>query len=94
MNKEQKEEFENQLRKSILNNLNTLNTDPKLTDIKKCYSENFDTIKSFISSSDSHIAIEDINNLCDLSYNKMDSFLMKEINNGIQQNIISEKDIK
>lgn len=93
MNKEQQEEFENQKNQSIIKNLNILNTDPKFENIKKCYSNNFDTIKSLISSSNSKTAIEDINHLCQLSYNKMDSFVMQEINNGIQQNIIQESNI-
>ncbi|MBE0393877.1 hypothetical protein [Flavobacterium sp. PL002] len=92
MNKE--EEFEDQMKISILKNLNDLKTDPKLADLKKCYSENFNKIESLISSSNSKIAIEDINDICGLNYNKMDSFLMQEINNGIMKNIISINDLK
>ncbi|MDT0675115.1 hypothetical protein [Autumnicola musiva] len=93
MNKEQQEEFENQKKQSILKNLNILNNDPKFANIKKCYFNNFETIKSLILSSNSHLAIEDINELCQLDYNKMDSFVMKDINNGIQQNIINKSNI-
>jgi hypothetical protein len=91
INKE--EEFENQIKISILKNLNDLKTDPRLADLKICYSENFDKIESLISRSNSKIAIEDIIDICGLNYNKMDSFLMQEINNGIMKNIISINDL-
>ena len=88
------EEFKDQAKNSILRNLNSLKTEPKYDSIKKCYCENFDQIKELISGSDSKIAIEDINSLCGLTYNKMDSLLMQQINNGIMKRIISKNDLK
>lgn len=93
MNKKDNEEFKNHTKRMILENLNTLNTDPKLKEIKDCCSNNFNSIVKLIKTSNSHIAIEDITNLCNLKYNKMDSFVMKQINDGIVQGIISETDI-
>lgn len=89
-----KEEFKKQVNNSILKNLNELNTESKLEGLKKCYSENFEKIEEYISSSNPKSAIEDINDLCGLKYNKMDSLLMQEINNGIKTNIISKNDLK
>jgi DNA phosphorothioation-dependent restriction protein DptG len=93
MNKEE-EEFEKQVKNSRLKNLKDLNTNPKLEDLKNCYSENFEKIEQFISSSNPKSAIEDINDLCGLPFNRMDSSLMQEINNGIMKNIISKNDLK
>lgn len=92
MNKE--EEFQEQVKNSILKDLKSLKTEPKFENIKKCYSENFEKIETLISSSNSKTAIEDINSLCGLTYNKMDSLLMQQINNGIMKNIISKNDLK
>jgi hypothetical protein len=66
MNKKSDEEFKNQNKQTILKNLNILNTDPKLKEIKDCYSNNFDAIVQLINTSNSHIAIEDIIHLCKL----------------------------
>lgn len=92
MNKE--EEFQKEVKNSILRDLNSLKTEPKFDNIKKCHSENFDKIEALISSSNSKIVIEDINSLCGLTYNRMDSLLMQQINNGIMKNIISKNDLK
>lgn len=89
-----KEEFKKQVNDSILKSLSELKTEPKFEKLKKCYSENFEKIEAFISSSNPKSAIEDINDLCGLTYNKMDSFLMQEINNGIVKNIISKNNLK
>ena len=94
MKDQQKEEFANQLRNSILKAVETIKTESKYEKIKSCYYKNFEEISILIKKNGTQISIEDIYQLCNLNYNKMDSFLMKNINLGIKENIISKVDFK
>lgn len=77
--------FKEQLRKNLKNDINEFNSKPELAEIRVLYKLNFDTIKGYIQKTGHKLAVEEISNL-DNTLKKIildNILLLQQINKAI-----------
>ncbi|WP_336618376.1 hypothetical protein [Bacteroides acidifaciens] len=88
-------EFEQQLERNLLQNINDFLTNIEYEDIKKLYKDNFEAIEILIEKFGVKLSIEDISHLNPTLSGKIFSniLLLKEINTAIQKGKLRKKDL-
>ena len=88
-------EFEQQLERNLLQNINDFLTNIEYEDIKKLYKDNFETIEILIEKFGVKLSIVDISHLNPTLSGEIISniLLLKEINTAIQKGKLRKKDL-